>query len=550
MSLTKDKKRWEGSNLMANKLLLIVLLAALPLLAIVFLRNKGFDTAACFNAPSYSDSSDLILPKFNKTNPSATLSIIAEPLHEIIGQKYSKTTKIGIKISAQHNDAKVPVDVVVALDVSDSMDGHKLDLAKKTLQKVISTLGEEDSFGLITFSTQSRVVVPSKKLTTENKNNALRIVQNIEPMGMTNIAGGLKISIQEIDRIPEPNDVRAIFLLTDGLHNIGMHEDSIPDMISREFENSEGIGPVPRLLTFGYGANHNENLLREISMTSIGGLYYFLDSDSDIVSAFGDAMGGILSVVAQDTVATISIPEAAANIGVQVKGVYHYSYKVEEDGSVKVKVGDFYSGEVRDVLFEMNLAEGLKVNQPFPHAIINIEFQDTIKESPARIISPAVVSIARPPGSKVSSPNGHVSLQWLRIRIVDTIAKAHKFADEGDVKRAEKAIRHELENLEAETLRMNLGRKPMAIQLIGNLKSILDKLQDELEYGTMESAYMLHAHQEHSEQRSSMYFERDLYSGGAYTTARKQDMVDKFEGSLKTINTEDDHIDVDESHEL
>jgi hypothetical protein len=53
------------------------------------------------------------------------------------------------------------------------------------------------------------------------------------------------------------------------------------------------------MLCFGYGSDHNAAILRDIASATETGSYYYVKDDRDVGSAFGDAMGGILSVVAQ-----------------------------------------------------------------------------------------------------------------------------------------------------------------------------------------------------------------------------------------------------------
>jgi hypothetical protein len=48
-----------------------------------------------------------------------------------------------------------------------------------------------------------------------------------------------------------------------------------------------------------------------------------VQNDSDMSSAFGDAMGGLLTVVAQSAVLTLSVPPNAATKGVKILNIYH-----------------------------------------------------------------------------------------------------------------------------------------------------------------------------------------------------------------------------------
>ena len=58
------------------------------------------------------------------------------------------------------------------------------------------------------------------------------------------------------------------------------------------------------------GSNHNSDLLRAIA-TAGNGSYYYVEGVDDIRNAFGDCLGGVLSVVAQNIELTIEAVNGA-----------------------------------------------------------------------------------------------------------------------------------------------------------------------------------------------------------------------------------------------
>ena len=66
-----------------------------------------------------------------------------------------------------------------------------------------------------------------------------------------------------------------------------------------ESECEIGSSEAVRIFTFGYGADHNAAMLRELSDSS-GGLYYYVPSIDAVPIAFGDCLGGLLTVAAQN----------------------------------------------------------------------------------------------------------------------------------------------------------------------------------------------------------------------------------------------------------
>ena len=51
-----------------------------------------------------------------------------------------------------------------------------------------------------------------------------------------------------------------------------------------------------RIFTFGFGSDHDEKLLLDIASAGQGS-YYYIKKEDQIAAAFGDALGGLLSVI-------------------------------------------------------------------------------------------------------------------------------------------------------------------------------------------------------------------------------------------------------------
>jgi len=306
----------------------------------------------------------------------AALAVSVLPKHTAIGTEGRiSETLICVNIKARDlygeddETERAPVDVVVVLDVSGSMmSSAKLELCKNTLEMMIQVLQDGDRFGLVTYHSTAKVEFLPQKMTVENKEKVLQKVRALVPLNSTNLSAGIGLAVHEMLAIEKPNEVRSIFLLTDGLPNIGICDPTglveltrnclggspLPDPESEtdgfpcegsvfqgirrlcDPENETKIkgksvallattfsAPPITVHCFGYGLNHNAKLLREIASATDGGTYYFVKEDCNVAVAFGDALGGILSVVAQNTVITARVPADAEAMGVVITKVYH-----------------------------------------------------------------------------------------------------------------------------------------------------------------------------------------------------------------------------------
>jgi hypothetical protein len=374
---------------------------------------------------------------------NAALDFLVTPRHVMVGMDSNLATTLAcVTIKAceipDDDEKRAPVDIVVTLDVSTSMFGKKLELCKRTLEMLLRVLSSKDQFALISYGSNATVEIPARNMTKENKEMALQRIKEISCNGCTNLSGGLTLAAQEMCSIQCPNQVRSIFLLTDGHANEGVTDRSGLVSIVKSFstcslpvgqfndecrmdetqkdEKPKSIdiaAPIP-IHCFGYGSDHDSNILQMIANATPGGTYYFVDNDSNVKSAFGDAMGGVLSVVAQSAVVTIRVPLTAAALGAEIVNVHHKDKIQRDNGSYTIAVGDFYAEETRDVLFDIKLARGEPGLNPIPHAMVQLSYTDTICKTTCTA-GPIVCSIARPKGSEVSESNPQVEAQWLRI---------------------------------------------------------------------------------------------------------------------------------------
>jgi len=158
-------------------------------------------------------------------------------------------------------DAKaIPRDVVFCLDTSGSMAGEKIEQAKNALRYGVRSLGPDDRFALVTFSTEPRRFREALVAAgAAEKEAALAFIDGIQAVGGTCIDDALQSSLGyaadgDADR------PAVVFFLTDGLPTIGERD---PGVI---LERARKRAPARvRLFSFGVGYDVNTNLLDRLA---------------------------------------------------------------------------------------------------------------------------------------------------------------------------------------------------------------------------------------------------------------------------------------------
>lgn len=236
--------------------------------------------------------------------------------------------------------------------------------------------------------------------------------------------------------------------------------------------------PPISLHTFGYGPEPDSKLLMSMARVTPGGSFYSVKDNSQIASSFGDAIGGILSVVAQHVTLAISIPEEAANLGASIIAVHHDKKTEITDGVFQVALGDMYAEETRDIIFEVSLVNPRSAGDLpslFPHATVELSYFDTIKHNMIGPLS-CTAQIARPNNDDLGWPNRYVALQWMRVRTAKVIADAWHLEQIGDLERAKHKLSSWIEEFQKEKFEIG-SDEPLLEQLLVDLTGCLDMLK-------------------------------------------------------------------------
>ncbi len=184
-----------------------------------------------------------------------------------------------------------PRDVTAVVDVSGSMSGEKLEQTKDALRQLLGSLGGNDRFRLIAFS--SGIRTSSAEWTRADAGGigeARRWVDGLQADGGTNIAGAL----EEAFRLSSPDGRLPIVLfLTDGLPTVGERD---PERIAADAEAGRGRA---RVFAFGVGYDVNTYLLDRLSAAARGSTAY-VEPGEDVERAVSDLAAKVTHPVLTD----------------------------------------------------------------------------------------------------------------------------------------------------------------------------------------------------------------------------------------------------------
>jgi Ca-activated chloride channel family protein len=159
----------------------------------------------------------------------------------------------------------LPKDVLFVLDTSGSMNGEKMDQAKKAMEFCIESLNPEDRFEIIRFSTEADPLFNNLEDASEkNVEKALLFVKKLRAAGGTAIDEALRSALETIDNKKNDKDrLTQVLFLTDGRPTIGeTREETIVEKVRDQMKKSR---IQPRIFNFGIGTDVNTHLLDKIA---------------------------------------------------------------------------------------------------------------------------------------------------------------------------------------------------------------------------------------------------------------------------------------------
>lgn len=247
---------------------------------------------------------------------------------------------------SNHAQTRPGQAVVVVLDRSGSMDGPRLKGALEAITALVSRLGPNDSFGLITFDDTASVHVPVMTMSAHDIEYVRHALTCVEAGGSTDLSAGYLLGIREAKRAAAASGA-TVLLVSDGHANAGI--TSAAELAPMAAEAAlHGVSTT----TIGIGLGYDENLLVALSQAGRGG-HRFAETVDEATAAIATELDGLLdkSVLNPHLRITPRDPEVVSGIHVinTLQGWF-------EGSTLVLPIGDLYSGEQRKVLVRFDVA--------------------------------------------------------------------------------------------------------------------------------------------------------------------------------------------------
>ncbi|XWV25785.1 hypothetical protein QJ857_gp1303 [Tupanvirus soda lake] len=220
---------------------------------------------------------------------------------------------------------RAPLNICCVIDVSGSManeaqikDGTTeqsrygfslLDIVKHAVLTIVESLGSNDYFSLISFSTNAAIHLIPTKMSSASKMLVKQEIEKLTPDGKTNLWDGLVKAFAVLNKFNETNGYKFgnshILLLTDGEPNID--PPSGKGYIRSLQLCKKMFGGYPAAVhTFGFGYSLDSALLNEISQECVGS-FSFIPDASFVGTIFINLVANLMTTVVNKLVMTMEL---------------------------------------------------------------------------------------------------------------------------------------------------------------------------------------------------------------------------------------------------
>lgn len=269
-------------------------------------------------------------------------------------------TWVGIWIDApntvQQVRARAPMAVSLVIDTSGSMAGDKIQNARMAAASLLETLADGDVVSIYAFSTAVSEIAAPTVLSGATRGGLMQRLDLLVAAGGTNMWDGMQVGISRMSQAPSTHPLRRVFLISDGLANIG---PSDPTTLGNLAAGATEYGT--QITAIGVGYDYDQTTLGALAVRSSGRLYHLGDSSQ---------MAGILEQelnLMSRSVALNAFLEVAPAPGVTIlQGAT--TGAVIDSGSLRFPLGAVYAGQRREVLFRARVDTSAMGDRPLATA--------------------------------------------------------------------------------------------------------------------------------------------------------------------------------------
>ena len=259
--------------------------------------------------------------------------------------EYSHSHITSSDFHSSTSNSHVPLDVVVVVPISASMQGLKINLLKDSLRFLVANLGEKDRMGLVTFGAGGGSV-PLVGMASKTWSGWSQALDSIRAAGQKNmradVVDGANVAMDLLMQRKASNPLASILLVSDS---------ATADHESVDFVISRAEAAKVTIHSFGLGLTHKPDVMVDLS-TKTKAMYTYVKDWMMLRECLAGCMGALQSTSHQNLKLKLHLPEGAPAKFVKISGALQVT-KRASGRDAEISLGDMRYGDKRDILVQL-----------------------------------------------------------------------------------------------------------------------------------------------------------------------------------------------------
>lgn len=254
------------------------------------------------------------------------------------GASQSIFARIEVAAAPRSPHGRPPVNLVLLVDTSGSMEGKAIADARAASLALLDTMAPKDHFAVVAFDSKAEVLLPSTRIEDADLKELRTKIGAMKAQGTTDMAAGLRRALDQAESAIEKDGVNRIVLLGDGVPNDDAQMGSLV---------AEAAARGISITTMGLGNDYDETLMGRIAAQS-GGKFSYVEDSTKVSSFFEEEVTRLHKVVARG-----AYVELRPGPGVAIKSVLGRHFAHADAHAVNVPLGDLTFGETNEIVVEL-----------------------------------------------------------------------------------------------------------------------------------------------------------------------------------------------------
>jgi Ca-activated chloride channel family protein len=254
-----------------------------------------------------------------------------------VGARQALVARVGLAAKGRDAAARPPVNLVLLVDTSGSMEGRAIADARAASLALLGALTESDRLAVVAFDSKARVLLPSTRLGDADAKDLRAQIGAMKATGTTDLADGLRLALEEAAKGLSPDGVNRVVLLGDGVPN---DDRAVLPLV--EAAVAKGVS----ITALGLGDDYDETLMGDIAQRT-GGRFFFVEDSKKVAAFFAEEVTRLHKVVARNAVLELR-PGPDVNLSEVVGRPFR-----RVDRGVAIDLGDLSLGEQQEVVVHL-----------------------------------------------------------------------------------------------------------------------------------------------------------------------------------------------------